>query len=345
MKLKQILTVGLLMVNLLSFSQSEVEVVANLDIRPGNVAVSKDGRVFATLHPLGSPKIQLIEITGKNSYVPFPSKAYQNEAETPSDDKFNTPLGIVIDKDNVLWMIDMGLSLGKTRLFAFDVATGKQVFRYDFSSEIAPKGSFIQDLAVDKENGWVYLADISNPGIIAFDINNKVARRFADQSVEAENVDMIIDGKIIHFGGQPARVAINPITLSTDNETLFYGAMNGTTWYSLPTTLFRKGANDYAISKAVKVVGPKPVSDGASTDARGNHYFTNPQHGGIDILTNEGELKPLIRSDKIDFPDNARFGENGWLYIAVNQLYKTPAFTGSSDKGKAPYYILKTKVY
>ncbi|WP_435262372.1 L-dopachrome tautomerase-related protein [Tenacibaculum sp. nBUS_03] len=329
----------------ISFGQENLEIVAELDKRPGNVAVGNKGRVFVTLHPLGSSKMQLIEITGKSSYKPYPNKKIQNVTNAPNDSKFDTPLGIVVDKDNWIWVIDMGLNLGKTRLFAFDIATGKQVFRYNLSKKIAPKGSFIQDLAVDKENGWVYLADIANPGIIAINIKNNTARRLTHKSVEAENVDMIIKGKKIHFGGKPARVAINPITLSADNETLFYGAMNGTTWYKLPTKLFREGRNDYSISKQIKVVGPKPVSDGATIDLNGNHYFTNPQNFGIDILTNNGELKPLLRNKKIDFPDNVRFGPNGWLYIAVNQLYKTPAFTGNKDLGKAPYYIFRTKVY
>ena len=45
-------------------------------------------------------------------------------------------------------------------------------------------------------------------------------------------------------------------------------------------------------------MGPKPVSDGAATDIAGNHYFTNIQHYGIDVLSSEGDLKPLIRDCK-----------------------------------------------
>lgn len=324
--------------------KTKVKVVAELDIRPGNVAVSKNNRVFMTVHPLGSPKVQLIEITGKKTYSVFPNKELQNNTSKPNDSKFDTPLGLRIDKDNVLWVIDMGLHLGKTRLWAFDINTGKEVYKYEFTEEIAPKGSFIQDLAIDKENGWIYLADIANPGIIAFNIKNKTARRFSDLTVQAENIDMVIDKKTINFGGKPARVAVNPITLSYDNKTLYYGAMNGTTWYQVPSKLFREGATDLVISNAIKVKGPKPLSDGVATDKKGNHYMTNLQHGGIDVLTSTGELKPILRNSKIDWADNIALNNNGWIYIAVNQLYKTPAFTGGEDTGKAPYYILKSFV-
>ncbi len=325
-------------------NQAALEVVAELDIRPGNVAVSPEGRVFPTIHPLGNPKIQLVEITGTNSFAPFPNADYQNSTGQATTDKLDTPLGIRIDKNNVLWIIDMGLNLGTTRLFAFDIATKKEVFRFDFPAAIAPEGSFIQDLAIDEENNWVYLADIANAGIIALHTKSKTVRRYVDETVQYENIDMVIDGKLIYFGGSPARVAVNPITLSEDNNTLYYGAMNGTTWYQLPATFFREGATDYAISKTIKVVGPKPVSDGVATDAEGNHYFTNLQHHGVDILTAKGELKPLIRDPKIDWADNVALDSKGWIYLTVNQLHKTPAFTGGADEGKAPFYIFRFKL-
>ena len=326
-----------------TFAQ-ELETVVELPFRPGNVAVAKNGRVFTTVHPLGSGKMQLLEITGKNSYEAFPNEAYQNTDGTITDDEIDTPLGIRIDDNSVLWIVDMGQNLGKTRVWGFDIDSKKEVFKYEFPETVAPKGSFVQDLAIDEVNGWIYLADIANPGILALNTKTKTVRRFEDRSVQTENIDMVIDGKVIEFGGAPARVAINPITLSKDNETLYYGAMNGTTWYAVPAKLFREGASDYTISKAIKVIGPKPISDGVATAASGNHYFTNLQHYGVDVLTASGELKPLVRNPKIDWADNVALDGNGFIYITVNQLHKSPAFTGGEDLGTPPYYILKMKL-
>ncbi|NNC24923.1 cupin, partial [Salinisphaera sp. USBA-960] len=84
-----------------------------------------------------------------------------------------------------------------------------------------------------------------------------------------------IDGRVVNFGGKPARVGINPITLSADRETLYFGAMNGTTWYRLPARLLREGADDAAIATAIAPAGPKPISDGVATGADGTHWFTD----------------------------------------------------------------------
>jgi len=324
-------------------AEEVLQLVAEFDTRPGNVAVSKDGRVFTTMHPMDPSAIQLVEVTGRNSMEPFPSAEYQKNGEEASDNKLDTPLGIRIDKNNVLWITDMGRNLGKSRIFGFDIATKKEVFRFDIPEDIAPKGSFVQDLAVDEENGWIYLADIADPGILIVNTEQKTVRRFGDDRLKSEDVDMVIDGEVIEFGGSPARVAINPITLSSDKNTLFFGAMNGTKWYSVPTSLLREGKQDEEIANAIKIAGEKPLSDGAITAADGNHYFTNLEEYGIDVLSPSGELKPLVRDQTLDWPDNVSIS-NGWLYILVNQLHKAPAFTGGEDLGEPPYFITKMKL-
>ena len=338
------MVLSLLACTITTTAQLKLEVVGELPFRPGNIAVTQDGEVYSTVHPLGSGTLQLLHITGRDTYEPFPNAAYQNTDGQILDSEIDTPLGIRIDGNNILWIVDMGQNIGKTRVWGFDIATKKEVYKYEFPAGIAPKGSFIQDLAVDELNGWIYFADIANPGIVALNTKTKEIRRFEDPSLLTENIDMVIDGKVIHFGGAPARVAVNPITLSKDRETLYFGAMNGTTWYQVPAKLFREGASDDTISQAISVKGPKPISDGVATGPNGNHYFTNLQHYGVDVLTVSGELKPLVRDPRIDWPDNVALDGNGYLYMAVNQLHKTPVFTGGEDEGKPPYYIYRVKL-
>lgn len=324
----------------------KVEVVAQLPIRPGNVAATEQGRVFATVHPLDKPTgVQLIEITGKRQYHAWPSKAYQNDGEHFTDDRIDSPLGIYRDSKQRIWIVDMGLHVGKTRIWGFDIRSGKLAKRIDLPTQIAPAGSFVQDLVVDDKRGWIYLADIANPGLIAVNIASGEARRFGKHyALQAEpGVKMIIDGKQINFNGKPANVAVDPITLSADKETIYFGAMNGHSWYSVSAKLFREGASDMQIAEAIVKVGSKPISDGAATDTRGNHFFTNLTEHGIDMLTADGKAQPFVRDARMVWPDGVQFGSSDWLYVSVNQLNTTPAFTGSKDTGNQPYYILRVK--
>lgn len=323
-----------------------LEVVSELPMRPGNVTPGPGGRVFATVHPLDAPNdAQLIEITGPGQFKPWPTAALQRGKGASSDDRIDSPLGINVDAQGRLWIIDMGLQLGKTRLWAFDVKSGKVLHRIELPASIAPKGSFVQDLTVDARRGWVYLADIAQPGLIAVEIASGRARRFSGHpSLQAEpDARMVIGGQAIQFQGKPANVGVNPVTLSADGETLFFGAMNGRNWYALPARLLREGASDEKIGAAIRRAGPKPVSDGAATDAQGRHYFTNLNEGGVDRLDADGQLREVVRDPRIVWPDSVHIGGD-WLYISVNQLHRTPAFTGGEDQGQPPYRVMRMKV-
>ena len=328
----------------------QVEIVAELNITPGNVTASKTGRVFASVHGMRRGPVQLIEVVGRNSYAPFPDASWNGKPGS-GPDVLNTPHGVVIDGNDRLWVIDHGNWLDNPqppKLLAFDIHTRRLVFRHDFNRWSAPQDQILQDLAVDGERGFVYVADCGlDPAIVVVDVKTGTSRRFRGHpSLAAENIELVVEGKPLLFPGEggrmaPARVGINPITLSADGETIYYGAMNATSWYAVPASLFRDGAPDASIGAAIRRVGSKPISDGAATDAEGNHFITTLSDNGIDVLTKDGELKPLVRDARFLWPDNAHFGQDSWLYVAINQLHRNPIFTGTADSGVPPYLIAR----
>ena len=328
----------------------QVEIVAELDITPGNVTATKDGRVFASVHGMRHGPVQLIEVTGPNSYTPFPDAGW-NAKPGSGKDVLNTPHGVLVDSREWLWVVDRGNWMDKPqppKLLAFDIASRKLAYRHDFDRKVAPAGQILQDLAVDSERGFAYVADCGpDPAIVVVDTNKGAARRFSGHaSLASEDVELVVEGKPLLFPGAdgkmgPARVGINPITLSADGETLYFGAMNGTAWYALPARLLRDGASDAEVGAAIVRVGGKPISDGAATDAEGNHFFTNLSANGIDVLDKNGELRPLVRDARFLWPDNAHFGPESWLYVAVNQLHRNPIFSGTTDQGKPPYLVAR----
>jgi sugar lactone lactonase YvrE len=178
-------------------------------------------------------------------------------------------------------------------------------------------------------------------------MNSRTSRRFtASPALQAEDVDLVVEGRVIGFENEnralePARIAVNPITLSADGATLYFGAMNGETWYQVPTASLRTGADDGTTAAAIERAGPKPVSDGASTDAEGNHFFTDLAHNAITVLRPDGRLETLVRDKRLLWPDALSFGEPGWLYVAVNQLHRSPPLNGGGEGAEPPYRIFR----
>lgn len=105
-------------------TKGSLETVAELPIRPGNVSVTRDGRVFATVHPLDTPSgLQLIEINrSTGQFTAWPSEQLQKTGSA-NDAQFDTLLGITQDGDKHLWVVDMGLELGQTRIWVFPLQT------------------------------------------------------------------------------------------------------------------------------------------------------------------------------------------------------------------------------
>lgn len=115
---------------------SAIQVVAELDWPPGNVAVGPDGRVYFTFHPeAGPPGTKLAELRDDGSVAPFPDAGWQQEREDgPS---FVTPLGVRVDAAGRLWVLDHGDYGGQApSLTAFDTVTRRVV--HGWSSTTTP---------------------------------------------------------------------------------------------------------------------------------------------------------------------------------------------------------------
>jgi hypothetical protein len=337
-----------------------LEVVAELQIRPTAVVLNSQGRMFTTVHWFDRQEPQLIEVIDRTTYRPFPDEQW-NRGFGQGSDAFNQPLGMVIDRQDRLWLVDCGifpavndgnppLPAQSPRLLAFDSNTGQNVFNLALPQDTCPPGTYPQDLAVDEVNEFAYLADIGaarQPAIIAINLNTQQVRRFeAHSSLAAENVDLMLEGKKLTFPDatgtiQSARIGINPITLSADKNTLFFGPMCGLGWYSVPATLFRDNANDQTIASTIQRVANKPVCNGATTDSSGNHFLTNLGENAIDKIDAQGVITRVVQDDRIIWGEGFHIAANGWMYTGINQLNRSPLFNDGREEGQPPYLILR----
>lgn len=339
----------------------ELEIVAELPIRPALVTVDRSNRIFATVHWFDRAEPQLIEITGRREYRPWPSADW-NRGFGAGPDTYDQPLGILVDGKDRVWTVDCGifptLADGlppepnrSPRILAFDAETGENVVNVTLPLDTNPIGTYPQDIAVDDENEIVYLADIGAgvrpPGIVMVNLKAGTARRFdGHPSLEPENVNLMVEGKTLVFpdgngGFAPARIGINPITVSADNNTVFYGPMCGLGYYALDARPLRGGASDAEVAASIRRIANKPVCDGIATDAEGNHFLTNLGENSIDRIDADGVLTRLVQDDRLIWADGVRFGPDGWLYISVNQLNRSPLFSGGGEEGVPPYYIMR----
>jgi len=310
----------------------------------GNVAVSADGRIFFSVHPESRPQGNKLLEWVDGAAVPYPSGTVQPHL-------FETVLGLVIDRQNVLWTIDNGNhGFSNARLLGFDLATGNIVHDYEFRSETAPIGSFLQDLQVSADSSTVFIADASvwrqRPAIIVYDVATRSARRVLEghQSVSAQSIlvsnpirDMTFLGGLVDL-----KTGVDGIAIDSENEWLYFGAINH-------SGLFRARISDLMnptlpprqLDNEVERFSEKPLSDGLSIDLGNNVYVTDVEHGSVFIVGQDRELKTLISSPRIRWADGLSFGPDGWLYLADSAIPEQVLKSREYIQSRGPYYIFR----
>jgi len=322
-------------------AEDKLEEVLSYRLPIGNVAVSASGRVFFTVHPEARPKgNRLLEYVDGAS-VPFP--------DGKSQELFDTVLGVSIDRSNRLWTIDHGNhGMRAARLLAFDVETGELIHDQTFDREIAPRGSFLQDLQVSADGNTIVIADASfwrkQPALIVYDIESATAWRVLEShpSVSAEKFliknrdrEMSFYGGIFSLRGGVDGIALN------DNW-LYFGALSGSSLYRVRLgDITDPSAPDSQIAARIERVSEKPLSDGFSVDVNGLVYITDVEHNAIFRVDEAGELRTLIASNQIRWPDGLSFGPDGWLYVSDSALSDVVLQSKDQIKGQAPYKVFR----
>jgi sugar lactone lactonase YvrE len=324
--------------------ESGLEVVAAHPEPIGNVAVSAGGRVFFTLHPEARPDGPRLFEWRNGRAEPFPAPDIQALV-------LETPLGIVVDRHERLWVIDPARhGFGRPRILAIELATGLVVHEHVLPRTVAPRGSFLQDLQVDAAGRMVYIADTSfwrnSPALVIYDTATRRSRRVLENHATTRAQDWLIRTPIREmrfFGGAvPMKPGLDGIALDPAGQWLVYGAMAHDTLYRVPVAaLLDESLGDAELAQQVEATGRKPLSDGLSADLAGNVYITDVEHGAVLKMAPGGQLSTIVRSPRIRWAEGLSFGPNGWLYLADSALPDVILRTRGHIREQGPYHIFR----
>jgi sugar lactone lactonase YvrE len=266
---------------------------------------------------------------------------------------FQAVLGLAIDRQNRLWLLDDGMQgIKQPRLFAVDLQTDRLIIRYGFPSEIAGFGSFLNDLQIDPAGQKIYIADTSilakKPAIIIYDTEQNTARRVLENHPSVVEQDWIINAQgrkmVLGWGLFVLKPAVDSIVLDRNGRWLYYGPTAHESMFRVKTEdLNDRYLTSEEISNKVEKFGPKPLSDGLSMDLENNIYITDVEHGAILKLGPDKNLKTLIKDPRLRWPDGLSFGPDNWLYISDSALQDVMFKSKKYIRSKAPYYIFRFK--
>lgn len=321
--------------------QAVFEIVAKLDVGPGNITVTPTGKILVSLHQFYGHPLRVVHIQDHGQLVPFATAA-----------NLNAVLGLQADATGVVWLLDNAMRGGKNRrLVAWDATEDRLVADIDLS-DVTTDQSFLNDLAVDAVSNTVYIADPAagaDAAIIVVDVSQGTARRVLQghKSVIPEDVDLVIDGSAVRIMKDDGseirpRVGINPIAIDKDGEWLYYGPMHGHSMYRIRTADIRDAAlTPDALAVRVERWSDKPICDGISIDNAGNIYLGDLANNAIGIIGADRQYHIWLADPQLSWVDAFSFGNDGYLYAAVNQLHRSAVLNGGVSATKPPYLIIK----
>jgi len=335
-----------------AFAQTapELEVVAELNDRPANIAVAVDGQIIVSMHPFDKPLTKLIQIKKDGSTEPFPTKEW-NESPNSKGIGFSNVIGIRATPNRELMVLDMGDKTHSARMVVFDLrSTSASAIRF-IPQDFLTEQSFLQDFAYDWDKKRFLIADMgqadlsgsAHPALIDLDLNSGWVRRLLPDLPEfmPPEKPLEVDGKVLTFekDGQkiPVRAALNSITIDPQMDWLYFAPMGEGKLYRVPTSkLTDPVSTKDDIMKRVEVVcDKKPASDGITVDSAGNVYIAAVGRREIGVITPDGDYKPYIKDERLDWVDGFSFGPDGYVYATISRLDRAELFNKARTKARS----------
>jgi sugar lactone lactonase YvrE len=308
---------------------------------PAGFKTDADGNYYLSVPrwPKGIPATvnKVVVVDGKPMLTAYPSWE-MNKIGDPNS--LQSVLGWEIDELGRAWFLDQGhiegapCIEGAQKIVCWDLKKNELVESIPVPKEIADlTASFLNDLVVDNENGFVYIADsgiFTDPlqgGMIVYNMKTKQLRRVLHQHISTQDVPgywFQIAGKKV-WADRPMRTGADGIALSGDRKTLYWCPLTGRNLYACDTALLQDFSTPLeVIEQAVQDLGDKGTNtDGMGADNRGQIYYTMLEAQGIGIYDPKAKtFRPFVSDEQMIWVDGMTFDNHDNIIFNSNRLHE-----------------------
>ena len=326
-----------------SSGAATLQKVASFDHQVTGVAVSETGRIFVNFPRWSEDApVSLAELMPDGTLHPFPDlewNRYRNAAPLAPDSHFVCVQAETADGHGSLWVVDPAapntesVVPGGPKLVKIDLATNKVARAYPFGTDVAPQGSYLNDVRISPDGKTAYMTDSGASGaLVVVDLDSGKGRRLLDGDPSTQpdkSVKVRIDGREIKQpDGRGVQFAADSITLDPAGDYLYWQPLTAKTLYRIATATLKDAAlTPELVAAKVEKVGDSAPNDGLWTDRSGTIYFSAIEQGAIETQASSGGPRRLLVKDKrLVWPDTFAEGPNQTLYVTNSAIQNSPRF-------------------
>jgi sugar lactone lactonase YvrE len=311
---------------------ARLELIAAFEHQVTGVTVSPDRRIFVNFPRwTEDTALSVAELMATGELRPYPDAEWNTWRNARRDqitphDHWVCVQSVVTDKRGNLWVIDAGAPAqaqvvpDAPKLVRIDLQTNRVAQTFAFDTDIAPQGSYLNDMRFSPDGLYAYITDSGTRGaIVVLDVSSGQARRLldGDPTTQADkSVTVQIDGKPLRRpDGRGVEFSADGIALSPDGRHLYWQAVKGKTLYRIATAALHDAAlSKKEVSAQVERMGENGPADGLHMDQQENLYVSAVQDHAIKVRAH-GELSTLVQDPDLRWPDTFAEGPDGTIYI------------------------------
>ncbi|KAL1859869.1 hypothetical protein Plec18170_001815 [Paecilomyces lecythidis] len=288
---------------------------------------------------------------------------------TPQTDRRPETLWVLdVGRPNVGPTGEMAYALpGGTKLVAINLDNDTVADVYTFPSTVNYPDSSLNDLrfdlrpnATESGKGIVYFSDESpegRNGVVMLDLGTGESWRQLDLHPSTRGAyDVVPSYQGVPFyqwaKGSPFKhltQGCDGIQLDPSGSVLYYSPMVSDYIYSIETKYLRDHTSIDSLEAAndnVKSLGQRGGhGNGFEGDSNGLIYQGIPEQNAIYYYNpSTRRTEPFVRDPRIIWPDGLSIGEDGYLYVIINQLPYQPMWNNGTDFRQYPGAILRAKL-
>jgi len=335
------------------------EVASSNELQWTGVAHAPDGRLFVNYPRWAGPYqfavAQVLDNNSPSTVTPYPdaqTNDWSPDTTTVSmwQERFVAVQSVHVDRQGRMWVLDTGRvspDAGRQAVvYEIDLQRDRIVRSLPLPFDIAPEGSYINDIRLTPDGRWAFISDSGLGAIIVLDTKTGDTRRVLDDHPSTKgNSDRIIeiDGRplLVNETGNPPVIHCDGIAVSPDAKWVYYKAISADPLYRVPVSLLTDDRVPASkLASAVEDLGTAPITDAIIFDDAGNLYFSALEENAIVYRTPDGEYKDLVRHRSISWPDSFAIDrENDLLVFTTALIHRTPRFSEDETWPDEPYRV------